>query len=130
MTDNQDVGYDICGLPVFSTLPRLRAGAVSPQGGGETVRQYEVMYILNADLDEEATTALMDKFSDLIAGRGGEITKTDVWGKRRLAYEIKHKREGFYVVFEFKGDADAAAELDRVFRITDGVLRHIIIRKD
>lgn len=94
------------------------------------MRQYEVMYILNGDLDEEATTALMDKFSDLIAGRGGEITKTDVWGKRRLAYEIKDKREGFYVVFEFKGDADAAAELDRVFRITDGVLRHIIIRKD
>jgi small subunit ribosomal protein S6 len=94
------------------------------------VRQYEVIYILNAGLDEEANTALVNKFSDLIANQGGEITKTDIWGKRRLAYEINDLRDGFYVVLKFKGETAVAKELDRVFRITDGVLRYIIIRED
>jgi small subunit ribosomal protein S6 len=94
------------------------------------VRQYEVIYILNAGLDEEANTALVNKFSDLIANQGGEITKTDIWGKRRLAYEIDDLRDGFYVVLKFKGESAVAKELDRVFRITDGVLRYIIIRED
>ncbi|MBU4534132.1 MAG: 30S ribosomal protein S6 [Eubacteriales bacterium] len=94
------------------------------------MRQYEVIYILNAGLDEEANTALVNKFSDLIANQGGEITKTDIWGKRRLAYEIDDLRDGFYVVLKFKGESAVAKELDRVFRITDGVLRYIIIRED
>ncbi|RJX21509.1 MAG: 30S ribosomal protein S6 [Desulforudis sp.] len=94
------------------------------------MRQYEVMYILNSGLEEEANTALVNKFSDLIANQGGEITKTDIWGKRRLAYEVDDVRDGFYVVLKFKGEPAAAEELDRIFKITDGVLRHIIIRED
>lgn len=95
------------------------------------MRQYEVMYILDPEeLDEETGPALMDRFNKLITDQGGEITKTDVWGRRRLAYEINRKRDGFYVVLEFKGRPEVADELDRVFRITDGVLRHMVIRKD
>lgn len=95
------------------------------------MRLYEVMYVLDADaLDEETGPALMEKFNNVITGLGGEITKTDVWGRRRLAYEINNRRDGFYVVLDFKGRSEVADELDRVFRITDGVLRHMVIRKD
>lgn len=94
------------------------------------MRQYEVMYILNTEMEEEAGTALMERFNNVLASQGAQLTKTDIWGRRRLAYEINHKRDGFYVVLEFKGRPEAADELDRVFRITDDVLRHIIIRKD
>ncbi len=94
------------------------------------MRAYEVLYIVKPDLDEEQTTAVVDKFKGLVENNGGEIAKLDKWGKRKLAYEIKHSREGFYVLMEFNGEANTAAELDRVFRITDEILKHIIIRED
>lgn len=94
------------------------------------MRAYEVLYIIRPELDEEQNTAVIEKFKGLIENNGGEITKLDKWGKRKLAYEIKHNREGFYVLMEFNGATDAAAELDRVFRITDEVIKHIIIRKE
>lgn len=93
------------------------------------MRAYEVMYIIRPELDEEQTTAVIEKFKNLIENNGGEIAKLDKWGKRKLAYEIKRSREGFYVLIEFNGEAEAVAELDRVFRITDEVLKHLIIRK-
>lgn len=94
------------------------------------MRQYETMYILYPDLDEEAIDTLINRFRDLVTGEGGEVVKLDRWGKRRLAYEINHVRDGFYVVMKFKAESNTADELDRVFKITDGVLRHIIIRED
>ena len=94
------------------------------------MRTYEVLYIIRPELDEEQTEAMVEKFKSLIENNGGEITKLDKWGKRKLAYEIKHSREGFYVLMEFKGEAKISAELDRVFRITDEVLKHTIIREE
>ena len=69
------------------------------------------------------------KFTSLIAANG-TVESVDEWGKRRLAYEINDKTEGFYVLVDFKADADFPKELDRQYRITDGILRTIIIRKD
>ncbi|MDD3652657.1 MAG: 30S ribosomal protein S6 [Desulfotomaculaceae bacterium] len=94
------------------------------------MRRYEVVFILRPDLDEEKNTAVIDKFSDLIVNQGGEITKLDRWGKRRLAYEVKDYREGFYVVLHINAESKVSSELDRVFKITDEVLRHIIIREE
>ena len=94
------------------------------------MRAYEVMYIIRPDLDEEQTNAVIEKFKSLIENNGGEITKLDKWGKRKLAYEIKHSREGFYVLILLNGEPNTVAELDRVFRITDEVLKHIILRGD
>lgn len=94
------------------------------------MRKYEVMFILRPDLDEEKINELVERFKNIITENGGELTKVDTWGKRRLAYEIQHVREGYYVVFQFNSQPDVAKEMDRVLKITDGVLRHIIVRED
>ena len=94
------------------------------------MRKYEIVFILRSDLDEEKTTEAIEKYKSLIEKNGGEITSLDKWGKRRLAYEIDHAREGFYVVSRFSAGVAVASELDRVFKISDDVLRHMIIRED
>ncbi|HHV62844.1 MAG TPA: 30S ribosomal protein S6 [Firmicutes bacterium] len=93
------------------------------------MRDYEVMFILKPDLEEDATSAIVTKFEDLIKNGGGEIEKTDRWGKRRLAYEIDGFNEGYYVLIDFKAEAGVAGELERVLKITDGVIRFLITRK-
>ncbi|OPX84505.1 MAG: 30S ribosomal protein S6 [Pelotomaculum sp. PtaB.Bin104] len=94
------------------------------------MRKYEVVFILRPELDEEKNTAVIEKFKDLIVNQGGEIIKLDKWGKRRLAYEVKDVREGFYVVLHINAESKVSSELDRVFKITDEVLRHIIVREE
>jgi len=94
------------------------------------MRNYEIMYILKPDLDEESITAVIEKFNVLIANNGGEVTSVDKWGKRRLAYEIKDYREGIYILVNFKGVAGTAQELDRVMKITDEILRFMIVKKE
>ncbi len=94
------------------------------------MRNYEIMYVLKPDLDEEKVAAVMDKFTNLINTNGGEVVSTDKWGKRRLAYEIQDYREGIYILVNFKGEAGTAQELDRVMKITDEILRFMIIKKD
>ena len=90
---------------------------------------YETIFIIDAALDEENVNALKDKFTSLIQANG-ELESVDEWGKRRLAYEIDDKTEGFYVLANFKSEADFPKELDRQYKITDGILRTIIIKKD
>lgn len=94
------------------------------------MRKYEVVFILRPELDEEKNTAVIEKFKDLVVSQGGEIIKLDKWGKRRLAYEVKDVREGYYVVLHINAESKVSSELDRVFKITDEVLRHIIVREE
>ena len=94
----------------------------------KTLNAYELMYVIDALKTEDEIAALVQKFSDLIA-KHGEVESVDEWGKRRLAYEIDHKTEGYYVLVNFKSDADFPAELNRVMGITDGILRCMVIRK-
>jgi len=89
---------------------------------------YEAMYILDPNLTEEATAALVEKFSNLV-GNSGSVTEVDQWGKRRLAYPINDLNEGYYVLMTFTAPAALPAELDRVYKITDGVLRSLIVAK-
>jgi small subunit ribosomal protein S6 len=91
------------------------------------VRDYELVYILDPDLSEEALTGLMERFNTLAKNQGAEVKSQERWEKRRLAYEIKEKREGTYVVMEFSAPSAAVQELDRVLKITDGILRHLIV---
>ena len=93
------------------------------------MRKYEVLFIIRP-LDEEATNAVIDKFSKLIAANGGEIVKEDRWGKKRLAYEIKKEAEGFYVLFYVNCEPNCVNECDRVMKITDEILKHMIVRSD
>lgn len=94
------------------------------------MRQYELVYIIRTDLEEEATEALIEKVKTIAENNGAEVAKIDKWGKRRLAYEINDITDGFYVIMNFKGDAAVAKELDRILKITEPVLRHIIVRED
>ena len=93
------------------------------------MNSYETIFIIDAALEEDAIKALQDKFTNLIASNG-TVESVDEWGKRRLAYEIMGKTEGNYVLVNFKADSEFPKELDRQYRITDGILRTIIIRKD
>ncbi len=92
------------------------------------IRSYETIIVADLSNGEEAAVALVDKFKALIEANG-EIESVDTWGKRRLAYEIDDKNEGYYVLINFKSDIDFPAELDRVYKITEGVMRTIIIKK-
>ena len=92
------------------------------------MNNYEVMYIIKT-MDEEATNAVISKFEALITNNGGTVEKIDRWGKKRLAYEINDCLEGFYCLVHFAAEPAVIAELDRVMKITDEILRHMIIRK-
>lgn len=94
------------------------------------MRQYEALFIIEPEFDGEEIKNIIDRFTGVIEQQGGRVTKLEEWGKRRLAYEIKKFREGYYVLLHFEGDPAVAHELDRVFRISDSVMRHLITRLD
>ena len=91
------------------------------------MRKYETIFILSPLFDEETVKANIEKFKGVIENGGGTVDNVDFWGKRKLAYEIKKVGEGFYTLFSFTAGPELPKELDRVFRITDGVIRHIIV---
>jgi ribosomal protein S6 len=88
------------------------------------------MFILKPELEEEAIIAAVARFEDVVKNGGGEVIKTDRWGKRRLAYEVNGITEGHYVLITFKSPSSAAQELDRILRIQDDVVRQLVIKKD
>ncbi|NLC55277.1 MAG: 30S ribosomal protein S6 [Armatimonadetes bacterium] len=94
------------------------------------MRDYEITYIIDPALEEEQINALVDRFSALVTTNQGEVTSIDRWEKRKLAYEIKGKREGLYVVMGARTTPEVTAEIDRQMRITEGVIRHMIIRPE
>ena len=93
------------------------------------MRNYEVVFIIKP-LEEEAINAVVEKFSKLITANGGKIDKEDRWGKKRLAYEIKDEIEGYYVLFYVTCEPVCVDECDRVMKITDEILKHMIVRSD
>lgn len=95
----------------------------------EVINKYETIFVIDASLPDEQIEALTEKFKSLIAG-SGEIVSVDVWGKRRLAYPINYRTEGFYVLVNFSSSPQFPKELDRVYGITEGVLRTIIVKKE
>jgi len=90
---------------------------------------YEVVYIMDPAVGEEGITALNERFKSLVSANG-TLTEVDEWGKRRLAYPINDLTEGYYVLMSFTSGAEFPAELDRILKITDGVIRSMIICKD
>ncbi|HHZ13516.1 MAG: 30S ribosomal protein S6 [Caldicoprobacterales bacterium] len=94
------------------------------------MNKYESIYVLRPTMEEEAIKAMVERFSNLIVSEGGEIENIDEWGKRRLAYPIQDFREGYYVLMNFKADPQLPSELERNYKITDEVIRYIIIRDD
>ena len=91
------------------------------------IAKYETLFIISPELSEDATKALVEKFTGLITENGGAVDSVNEWGKRRLAYPINDLTEGYYVLVNFTSTHEVPAELDRVFNITDGILRSIIV---
>ena len=94
------------------------------------MRKYETIFILHPSLDEETVKASIEKFKGVIENGGGTVDNVDFWGKRKLAYEINKVNEGYYTLVNFSSNPELPRELDRIFRITDGVIRHIIIKEE
>lgn len=90
------------------------------------MNQYEVMYVIDTAIDETARTNLISRFSDLVVKNGGKVDRVDEWGKRRLAYPVNDLMEGYYVLMTMDAKPEFPAELDRVFKITEGVMRSLI----
>lgn len=95
----------------------------------EGLNQYETVMIVSSKLGDEGNTALVEKFKERI-GRHGTVESVDTWGRRRLAYPINKETDGYYTLINFSSTPDFTAELDRRYKITDGVLRTLIIKKD
>ena len=94
------------------------------------MRKYETIFILNPSFEEEAVKATIEKFKGVIENGGGTVENVDFWGKRKLAYEIANVNEGYYTLINFTANTELPRELDRIFRITDGVIRHIIVKEE
>jgi small subunit ribosomal protein S6 len=92
------------------------------------VRPYEVMVIFDASLEEEAIRAVLDRATAIIRAQGGNPGRVDRWGKRRFAYELHHRWEGYYVLMDATAEPGAMDELDRMFHLADEVIRHKVIR--
>lgn len=90
------------------------------------MNHYELVYVLKPAIEDEAKEAILDKIKGIIEA-SGEVVKVDVWGVKRLAYEIQKLREGYYVLVEFKATTDVPKELDRNLKISDNVIRHMVI---
>ena len=93
------------------------------------MNSYELLYILNNELADEAREQVIEKLNAVVTGNGGTVDNVDKWGTRRLAYPINYKNEGFYVLVNFTAPATLPDELERVMRITDSVIRFMIVKK-
>jgi small subunit ribosomal protein S6 len=92
------------------------------------MRKYEVIYIIKPNLEEEKYSEIVEKYNALIQTNGGEILKTEPWGKRRLAYEIDKIREGYYVLLHILAPVELPIELERNFKIADEVIRYLTVK--
>lgn len=92
--------------------------------------QYELMVILNPEVDERQVAPTLDKYLKVITNDGGSVDNVDVWGKRRLAYEIQKKNEGIYAVVNFTATSDATKELDRQLKLNEQIMRTKVLRAE
>lgn len=94
------------------------------------MNKYESMYILKPTIEDEPRAELIAKFSEIIEKNGGKVEKTDEWGKKKLAYPINYINDGYYVLVDFEGPSELPSELERNFKISDDVLRYMVIRRE
>ena len=104
-------------------------GAIVQKEVKQVMNKYEAMYIINPTLDEESTKAIIEKFKGIVEANGVPEALEE-WGRKRLAYEVQDQKEGYYVLMHFEAPADFPAELERNFKITEGVMKYLVTRKD
>lgn len=94
------------------------------------MRKYEIMYIIRPNIEDEAKKALVERFNGILSENGAEVTEAKEWGKRRLAYEINDFRDGYYMLIQVNSAAAAVQEFDRLAKISEDIIRHIVIKKE
>jgi small subunit ribosomal protein S6 len=107
-----------------------RPDAYPKEGGGFVKRDYELGFILNPEVSEEETRAILDRVEQVVANHDGQIVKVNQWGRRRLAYPIERHRDGFYVFIDMILTPESVIELERVLKVSEVVLRHMVRRRD
>ncbi len=93
------------------------------------MNKYETIFIINTEIGEEAVKALVEKFKNLLE-TSAQLENIDEWGKRKLAYEIDDLNEGYYVLANFSAQPSFPQELERIYKITDGIIKYLVIKKD
>lgn len=93
------------------------------------INKYESIFIINSEVGEETTKALVEKFKNLLES-SAQLESIEEWGKKRLAYPINHINEGYYVLANFSAEGTFPLELERIYKITDGIIKYIVVRKD
>lgn len=94
------------------------------------MRAYEILYVIRPDIEEDAKKALVERFDNLLTSNGAEIVESKEWGKRRLAYEINDYKEGFYQIIKLNSEVDATNEFERLAKISNDIIRHMIVRDE
>ena len=94
------------------------------------MNKYELALVVDAKIEEDARVATVEKAKDYVTKFGGTITEVEEWGKKKLAYEIQHMKEGYYYVIKFDGEATVPGELEQAVRIMDNVLRYLCVRQE
>lgn len=93
------------------------------------MKKYECVYVINPNLDEEQTKAVIERFNNLVS-QHGQLESTEEWGKRKLAYEVQKQKEGYYVLMTFSANPDFPAELERNLKISEEVIRYLVVSKE
>ncbi|WP_243355155.1 30S ribosomal protein S6 [Bacillus litorisediminis] len=94
------------------------------------MRKYEIMYIIRPNIEDEGKKALVERFNTILTDNGAEVLEAKEWGKRRLAYEINDFRDGYYQLLKVNAGTEAVNEFDRLARINDDILRHIVVKEE
>ncbi len=114
---------------LFSLLIPYKGSMGYKPKGGEIMNKYESIIIINPSLEEEGLKSLIQKFSDLI-NTDGKVESVEEMGKRKLAYEVKKNKEAYYVLINFEANPELITELERNYRITDDVIKFIVVKKE
>jgi small subunit ribosomal protein S6 len=94
------------------------------------MRKYEIMYVIRPNIEDEAKKALVERFNTILKDNGAETVEAKDWGKRRLAYEINDFRDGYYQIVNVTATADAVQEFDRLAKISEDIIRHIVVKDE
>jgi small subunit ribosomal protein S6 len=118
-------------FPLQATLfTQQDSPAAIPRKGGVTMAGYELVFIVQPEMEEEPRNALVDKITQTISDLKGTVQKVDPWGKRRLAYPIKNYREGFYVLVQMDMPPSAVRPLERAVKLMEDIIRYLIVRRN
>ena len=126
------IGQSVTGIRRFEVITQDGAmkGTRDQKEVQAAMNKYELALVVNAKIEEDARVATVEKAKDYVAKFGGTVTEVEEWGKKKLAYEIQHMKEGYYYFIKFDAEANVPGELEQVVRIMDNVIRFLCVRQE